>query len=67
MIGLAVTVAAVALFDAFLGFIIRWFSARIGEGLIYDLRTQVFSHVQQQPDRVLHPGADRLPGVPAEQ
>jgi ATP-binding cassette, subfamily B, bacterial len=49
VIGLAVAVAAVALFDALLGFIIRWFSARIGEGLIYDLRTQVFSHVQQQP------------------
>ena len=27
----------------------RWYSARIGEGLIYDLRTQVFSHVQRQP------------------
>jgi ATP-binding cassette, subfamily B, bacterial len=49
VIVLAVAVAAVALFDALLGFIIRWFSARIGEGLIYDLRTQVFSHVQQQP------------------
>jgi len=49
VIALAVAVAAVALFDALLGFIIRWFSARIGEGLIYDLRTQVFSHVQQQP------------------
>jgi ATP-binding cassette, subfamily B, bacterial len=46
---LAGAVAAVALFDAFLGFTIRWFSARIGEGLIYDLRTQVFSHVQEQP------------------
>jgi ATP-binding cassette, subfamily B, bacterial len=46
---LAGAVAAVALFDAFLGFTSRWFSARIGEGLIYDLRTQVFSHVQQQP------------------
>jgi len=46
---LAGAVAAVALIDAFLGFTIRWFSARIGEGLIYDLRTQVFSHVQQQP------------------
>jgi ATP-binding cassette subfamily B protein len=46
---LAGAVVAVALFDAFLGFTIRWFSARIGEGLIYDLRTQVFSHVQQQP------------------
>jgi ATP-binding cassette subfamily B protein len=49
VIGIAAAVAAVALFDAFLGFAIRWYSARIGEGLIYDLRTQVFSHVQQQP------------------
>ena len=44
-----VTVAAVALFDAFLGVVMRWYSSRIGEGLIYDLRTQVFDHVQQQP------------------
>ena len=35
--------------DAALGFVSRWFSARIGEGLIYDLRTQVFDHVQRQP------------------
>jgi ATP-binding cassette subfamily B protein len=27
----------------------RWFSARIGEGLIYDLRTEVYEHVQRQP------------------
>jgi len=46
---LAALVAAVAVFDAALGFAIRWFSARIGEGLIYDLRTQVFDHVQRQP------------------
>jgi ATP-binding cassette, subfamily B, bacterial len=49
VIVVASTVAAVALFDGFLAFAIRWFSARIGEGLIYDLRTQVFSHVQRQP------------------
>jgi ATP-binding cassette subfamily B protein len=49
VIGIAAAVAGVALFDAFLGFAIRWYSARIGEGLIYDLRTQVFSHVQEQP------------------
>jgi ATP-binding cassette, subfamily B, bacterial len=49
VIGIAVAVAAVALFDAILGFTNRWFSARIGEGLIYDLRTQVFDHVQRQP------------------
>ncbi|MCW2933659.1 MAG: transporter related protein [Actinomycetia bacterium] len=45
----ALAVAAVAIFDVFLGFANRWFSARIGESLIYDLRTQVFSHVQRQP------------------
>jgi ATP-binding cassette subfamily B protein len=49
VIGLASVVAGVAIFDALLGFVIRWFSARIGEGLIYDLRTQVFDHVQRQP------------------
>jgi ATP-binding cassette, subfamily B, bacterial len=49
VVGLALAVAAVAVFDAALGFAIRWFSARIGEGLIYDLRTQVFDHVQRQP------------------
>ena len=49
VVGIAGAVAAVAAFDAFLGFITRWYSARIGEGLIYDLRTEVFSHVQQQP------------------
>ena len=27
----------------------RWYSSRIGEGLIFDLRTQVFAHVQRQP------------------
>ncbi|HEY1622956.1 MAG TPA: ABC transporter ATP-binding protein [Streptosporangiaceae bacterium] len=49
VITLAVVVAAVAIFDAALGFAIRWFSARVGESLIYDLRTQVFRHVQKQP------------------
>jgi ATP-binding cassette subfamily B protein len=49
VVGVACAVAGVAVFDALLGFITRWHSARIGEGLIYDLRTQVFSHVQEQP------------------
>jgi ATP-binding cassette, subfamily B, bacterial len=42
-------VAGLALAGAGLSVATRWFSARIGEGLIYDLRTQVFRHVQQQP------------------
>ena len=49
VIGIAAAVAGVALFDALLGVTNRWFSARIGESLIYDLRTQVFGHVQRQP------------------
>ncbi|HTU07444.1 MAG TPA: ABC transporter ATP-binding protein, partial [Trebonia sp.] len=32
-----------------LGVVNRWFSSRLGEGIIYDLRTQVFDHVQRQP------------------
>jgi len=46
---IAGAVAGIALFDAFLSIAQRWYSARIGEGLIYDLRTEVFRHVQQQP------------------
>jgi ATP-binding cassette subfamily B protein len=49
VIAAASAVAAVAVLDAGLGFVNRWYSARIGEGVIYDLRTQVFGHVQRQP------------------
>ncbi|MDD9205040.1 ABC transporter transmembrane domain-containing protein, partial [Georgenia sp. 10Sc9-8] len=45
---LAGLVAVVAIGEAVLNLLQRWFSARIGEGLIYDLRTDVFSHVQRQ-------------------
>jgi ATP-binding cassette subfamily B protein len=45
----AVAIAGLAIFDAFLNFVQRWYNARVGEGLTFDLRTQVFSHVQQQP------------------
>jgi ATP-binding cassette, subfamily B, bacterial len=46
---IAAVVAGLAILDAFLGFVQRWYTARVGEGLIYDLRTQVFAHVQRQP------------------
>ncbi len=49
VIAVAFIAVGVALFDAFLGVVNRWFSSRLGEGLIYDLRTQVFDHVQRQP------------------
>ncbi|NEW49468.1 ABC transporter ATP-binding protein [Nocardia cyriacigeorgica] len=46
---LAVAIGAIAVVDAALGLVIRWLSARIGEGLILDLRTAVFDHVQKMP------------------
>src|SRR6476661_9208155 len=46
---LAGVIALIAVADAGLTLAQRWYSARIGEGLIYDLRTQVFSHVQRMP------------------
>src|SRR5262249_32886396 len=45
----AAAVAGLALRDAFLGLAQRFYTARVGQGLIYDLRTQVFGHVQRQP------------------
>jgi ATP-binding cassette subfamily B protein len=45
---LALIVGGLALVDALMNIIGRWFSARIGEGLIYDLRSEVFAHVQRQ-------------------
>ena len=45
---LAGLMAATSVFGAVLGVVAGWFSSRIGEGLIYDLRTQVFAHVQRQ-------------------
>ncbi|MFG2089992.1 MULTISPECIES: ABC transporter ATP-binding protein [unclassified Spirillospora] len=49
VVWLAVAVAGLALVEAVLGLVQRWYSARVGEGLIYDLRSQVFAHVQRQP------------------
>ena len=45
---LALLVGLIAIFDAAFNIFGRWFSARIGEGLIYDLRSQVFAHIQRQ-------------------
>jgi ATP-binding cassette subfamily B protein len=48
VVWLAVGIAAAAVADAALGLFTGYLSSRIGEGLIYDLRTQVFAHVQRQ-------------------
>lgn len=46
---IALVIAGIAILDAAIGLVMRWFSSRIGEGLIFDLRTQVFAHVLRQP------------------
>jgi ATP-binding cassette subfamily B protein len=45
---MAIAVAVLALLTAAVNIVVRWISAKIGEGLIYDLRSQVFRHVQEQ-------------------
>lgn len=49
VIQLACVVAGLAVLDVVVALLGRWTSSRIGESLIYDMRTQVFSHVLAQP------------------
>ncbi|MEQ4300850.1 ABC transporter ATP-binding protein [Plantactinospora sp. B6F1] len=49
VVGLAVLIGVVALAEAGLALLTRYLSASIGEGLILDLRTAVFDHVQKMP------------------
>jgi ATP-binding cassette subfamily B protein len=49
VVKIAIVIAALAVVDALLSFAQRWYSARIGEGLIFDMRTAVFRHVQRMP------------------
>lgn len=45
---IAVLIAVIAIVDGGITLISRRFSSRIGEGLIFDMRTQIFEHVQKQ-------------------
>ena len=49
VVRLSLIIAAIAILDGGLTLVQRWYSSRIGEGLIFDLRTQVFAHVLKQP------------------
>ncbi len=49
VVWLAVLIAMVAVAEAGLGLVTRWLSSTIGEGVIVDLRTRVFDHVQKMP------------------
>ncbi|NLU67921.1 ABC transporter ATP-binding protein [Streptomyces sp. HNM0574] len=49
VLSLAGLIAAIAVAEAGAGIVTRWLSARIGEGLILDLRRAVYDHVQRMP------------------
>ena len=49
VVTLSVIIALIAVLEAAVGLFSRWLSARIGEGLILDLRRAVFTHVQRMP------------------
>lgn len=49
VIRIALFIAGLAVADALLSLAQRWYSARIGEGIILSLRTRVYDHVQRMP------------------
>ncbi len=49
VLGLAIAAVGVALANATLSLLQRFYSARVGEGLIYDMRVALFDHVQRLP------------------
>jgi ATP-binding cassette, subfamily B, bacterial len=49
VIGVAIVIALIAVVDAGLGLIERYYSSRIGEGLIFDMRAKIFGHIQRMP------------------
>ena len=67
VMAVAFVVVGLALVDAMLNLVMPWYSARIGEGLIYDLRVEGLRACAADADRVLHPYPDRRAGQPAEQ
>ena len=49
VVELAIGMALLSIFDAGLGLWERWISSRVGEGLIFDMRNKVFTHIQRMP------------------
>ncbi|MFB9391038.1 ABC transporter ATP-binding protein [Streptomyces coeruleoprunus] len=49
VVWLSATIAALSLVTALSLYLQAWFSGRVGEGLVFDLRTALFSHLQRQP------------------
>ncbi len=67
VVRLALLIAAIAVAEAVVVNLTRWYSARIGEGLILDLRDTVFTHVQRMPVGVFTPDPNGGARQPAQQ
>jgi ATP-binding cassette subfamily B protein len=49
LIEFSAAIAAIGVLDGLMKLIQAWTSARVGQGLVFNLRTKVFRHIQQQP------------------
>ncbi|MER7000255.1 ABC transporter ATP-binding protein [Streptomyces sp. NPDC000410] len=49
VVWLSASIAGLALVNALAIYVQAWSSGRVGEGLVYDLRTALFGHLQRQP------------------
>jgi ATP-binding cassette, subfamily B, bacterial len=49
IVGLAVALAVVVIVDQILGVTNAFLSARIGQGIVFDLRSKVYQHIQRLP------------------
>ena len=49
VVTLAIAIVVALMLDAAAMYVQGWLSSRVGQGLLYDLRTTVFTHVQRQP------------------
>jgi ATP-binding cassette subfamily B protein len=49
VVRISLIIAVLAILDGILTLVLGWYSSRIGQGIIFDLRTQAFTHVLKQP------------------
>ena len=66
IVTLTIILVVAALADAVLQIVQRWYSARIGEGLIYDLRVALFDKSATHADCIFHAHANRRTDQPPE-
>ena len=53
---LGIAMVLVPLVNALVGVLQRWLSSKVGEGIIFDLRRELYGHLQRMSFRNLRPG-----------